>query len=183
MQQRFLTLVVLFVTAIGFCQRSVISAASIDASAGYIGDGGGFTASCNYHLDKWTYFEIGIFGSSDEVRSNAGVKVPYNLYAFQLGYFQQIWEQYSFKRYAFYAGGGITVGHEILNNGDDTVLNGVNINGVSQSVYGSYLSAVGEMRFGENFLLLLKGYGYYHVNSDVGDFYTYGGVGVRYFLF
>lgn len=182
-KQILFTIVVILVTTLSFSQKKAIRASSVDVSVGYVGDGVGVMVSSNYHVDRWSYVEISVFGASAVTESDLGNRVPYDLYMLQVGYFRRLWEQYTFKKYALFIGGGAFIGHEILNNGKDLVKNGESIEGVSQPVYGPYLGAAGEMRITDNFLLLIKGYGYYHTNSHIGNLYAYVGGGIRYFLF
>lgn len=148
----------------------------------YIVNGGGAMISCNYHLNKWSYFELSASGILGENRNELGNDGFYNLYNFQLGYFRQLWEEYSFRRYALDMGGGISFGHEILRS-DKDLANGTSLKRIGQSIYGIYWGAIGEIRLGGDLLLVVKGYGYYPLNAELGHFYPYIGAGIRYFLF
>ncbi len=184
MKKQILFAVIAFwITAVGFSQKDLISAASFDINAGYVGEGAGIMVSFNYHLDRWSYLEGTAFGAYALNISDGGNEVPYNVYTFQLGYFRRLWEQYTFKKYAIYAGAGAAISHEIINDGRREIINGEEINGVSQPIYGPYLGLAGELRLRGNLLVLVKAYSYFHLNSEAGVFYPYVGAGVRYFVF
>ena len=84
---------------------------------------------------------------------------------------------------------GKTVDHVVLNSGG-----GYNITTVMTTDgklhacgymenYGIYAGVEWEMVLGNDLSLLIKANEYYHINSDVGNFYPYVGIGLRYFLF
>jgi hypothetical protein len=138
-------------------------------------------ATYNYHLDQWKYAQLSIFAAIAEDKGN--YDIPYNIFTVQPGYFFKIWEQPTFKRYALNLGGGGVIGYEVINNGNNTLGTGAVIDGRSQFIYGIFIGAEGELILGNDLSLLLKANEFYHVNSDIGNFYPYVGIGLRYFLF
>ena len=80
-------------------------------------------------------------------------------------------------------GGGGVIGYEVINNGNNTLDTGAMIDGKSRFIYGIYAGVEWEMVLGNDLSLLIKANEYYHINSDVGNFYPYAGIGLRYFLF
>ncbi|WP_205764430.1 conjugal transfer protein TraO [Arenibacter sp. 6A1] len=156
-------------------------ASSIGLSTGYAEDGIGIMANYNYHLNRYSYAQLGVFGAIAEDKGT--YDIPYTIFTVQPGYFRKIWEERNFKRYSLHLGGGGLLGYEVINNGNNDLENGALINGKSQFIYGLFLGLEAEIRLGSSFSLLLKGNEFYHFNSDVGNFYPYIGLGLRYFLF
>jgi len=162
-------------------QRSGNYASSIGISGGYVEDGFGVMATYNYHLNRKNYAQLSIFTAIAEDKGT--FEIPYNIFTVQPGYFIKIWEQPSFKKYSLNIGGGGVIGYEVINNGNNTLETGAIIDGKSQFIYGIYIGIEGEIILGNDFSILIKANEYYHINSDVGKFYPYLGIGMRYFLF
>lgn len=156
-------------------------ASSIGVSGGYAEDGIGFMATYNHHTNRNQYAQLSIFGSIAEDKGE--YNIPYRLFTVQPGYFLKVLEQRTFKRYGLYVGGGGVFGYEVINNGSTVLNNGALIDAKSQFLYGLYLGIEGEYTLGDSISFLLKANEYYHINSDVGNFYPYVGIGIRYFLF
>lgn len=164
-----------------WAQNSGNYASSIGLSGGYAEDGLGVMATYNYHLSRNRYAQLSVFAAIAEDKGN--FNIPYNIFTVQPGYFIKVWEQRRFKKYSLNLGGGAIVGYEVINNGNNLLDTGAVINAKSQFIYGVYLGMEGEINISNSFSILLKANEYYHVNSDVGNFYPYVGAGLRYFLF
>lgn len=162
-------------------QRGGNYASSIGLSSGYAEDGFGIMATYNYHLDRSSYAQLSIFAAIAEDKGD--YDIPYNIFTVQPGYFLKVWEQPNFRRYALNIGGGGVIGYEVINNGNNTLDTGAVIDGKSRFIYGIYAGVEWEMILGNDLSLLIKANEYYHINSDVGNFYPYVGIGLRYFLF
>lgn len=156
-------------------------ASSLGLSGGYAEDGIGIMATYNYHLNRSRYAQISVFAAIAEDKGT--FNIPYNVFTVQPGYFFKVWEQRNFKSYAFNLGGGAIIGYEVINNGNSILETGAIIDAKSQFIYGVYVGLEGEVTLSNDFSLLIKANEYYHINSDVGNFYPYAGIGLRYFLF
>lgn len=170
----------LFITTMAYTQSGNY-ASSVGISGGYAEDGYGIMATFNYHVNRERYVQWSIFAAIAEDKGS--FDIPYNIFTVQPGYFIKIWEQKNFKRYAVNFGGGAIIGYEVINNGSNLLENGAIIDAKSQFIYGAYLGLEGEITLSNDFSFLLKANEYYHVNSDIGNFYPYVGIGLRYFLF
>ena len=175
-----ISILVLFISTLMFSQGSNY-ASSIGLSGGYAEDGYGVKGTFNYHLNRNQYAQLSIFAAIAEDKGS--FNIPYNIFTVQPGYFLKVWEQKNFKRYAINLGGGGVFGYEIINNGNSTLSNGAILDAKSQFIYGVFLGFEGEVTLNNDFSLLVKANEYYHINSDVGQFYPYAGLGIRYFLF
>lgn len=175
-----LTIMVLFLTTLGYTQGGNY-ASSIGISGGYAEDGFGLMATYNYHLNRNRYAQLSVFAAFAEDKGS--FDIPYNIFTVQPGYFFKIWEQRNFKRYAINVGGGVIIGYEVINNGNSLLETGAVLEARSQFIYGGYLGLEGELTLSNSFSVLIKANEYYHANSDIGNFYPYIGIGLRYFLF
>lgn len=173
-------LFVLLVSTFGYSQNGNY-ASSVGLSAGYAEDGFGIMATYNYHLNRDRYAQLSVFAAIAEDKGS--FDIPYNIFTVQPGYFFKLWEQRNFKRYAINLGGGGILGYEVINNGNSLLETGALIDAKSQFIYGVFLGLEGEIALSNDFSLLIKANEYYHINSDVGNFYPYAGIGMRYFLF
>ncbi|MDB4291784.1 conjugal transfer protein TraO [Maribacter sp.] len=173
-------LIALFIMPFAFSQGSNY-ASSIGLSGGYAEDGFGVMGTYNYHLNRNRYAQLSVFAAIAEDKGS--FNIPYNIFTVQPGYFIRVWEQKNFKKYALNLGGGAIFGYEVINNGNSLLETGAVIDAKSQFIYGIFVGLEGEITLSNDFSLLLKANEYYHVNSDVGNFYPYAGIGLRYFLF
>ena len=174
--------IILFIifAAFGYSQNGNY-ASSIGLSGGYAEDGFGIMGTYNYHLNRNRYAQLSIFAAIAEDKGT--FNIPYNIFTVQPGYFIKVWEQKNFKKYALNFGGGAIIGYEIINNGNSLLETGAVLEARSQFIYGAYLGLEGEITLSNDFSVLIKANEYYHANSEVGNFYPYAGIGLRYFLF
>ena len=156
-------------------------ASSVGLSGGYAEDGFGVMATYNYHLSRDRYAQLSIFAAVAE--DKGFFDIPYNIFTVQPGYYFKVLEQKNFKKWAVNLGGGAIIGYEVINNGNSLLDTGAIIDAKSQFIYGGFLGLEGELTLSNSFSLLLKANEYYHINSDIGNFYPYAGLGLRYFLF
>ncbi len=176
----FLLLAVLLCSMTAFSQSGNY-ASSVGLSGGYAEDGFGIMATYNYHLNRNRYAQLSVFVAIAEDKGS--FNIPYNIFTVQPGYFFKVWEQKNFKKYALNLGGGGIFGYEVINNGNSILSNGAILDAKSQFIYGAFIGIEGEITLSNDFSLLIKANEYYHINSDVGKFYPYVGLGLRYFLF
>ena len=156
-------------------------ASSVGISGGYAEDGFGIMGTYNYHLDRKGYAQLSVFAAIAEDKGS--FDIPYNIFTVQPGYFIKLWEQKNFKQFAIHIGGGGIFGYEVINKGNSILPNGAILDAKSQFIYGVFVGLEGEITLSNDFSLLIKANEYYHINSDVGQFYPYAGLGLRYFLF
>lgn len=156
---------------------------SIGLSGGYVEDGYGAMFNYNYHIDRYSYFHIGIFAAFAEDRETDFYRIPYNVFTFQPGYYRRIYESAGFKPISIYLGLGAVGGYEVINNGNNTLPNGAIIQADSQFIYGGFAGAEFDYHFSNSFSLVVKANEYYHVNSDVGNWYPFFSAGIRFYLY
>lgn len=178
---KYLCLLTFFILGYLGTAQGKAYASSIGISAGYAEDGIGFMATYNHHVNRNQFAQLSIFGAIAEDKGD--YEIPYQVFTVQPGYFLKVLEQRTFKRYALHIGGGGVFGYEIINKGNSNLANGAIIDARSQFLYGVFAGIEVEYMLGNALSLLIKANEYYHINSDIGNFYPYGGIGIRYFLF
>lgn len=177
-------LIMAFTVFISFGARSQeVFATSIGISGGYVEDGYGGMINFNFQKDRYSYWHFGVFAGFSQDRESEGYVIPYNVINFQPGYFFRVFESSGFKPVSVYLGAGALGGYEIINNGSSELDNGAIINAKSQFIYGGFVGVELDYAFSKSFSLVGKANEYYHVNSDVGNWYPYFAVGLRYYLF
>lgn len=180
---RYLILLAIFLA----CQTTVRSqnafATSIGISGGYVEDGFGGMVNFNFQNDRYSYWHFGVFAGFSNDRETDGYTIPYNIINFQPGYFFRIYTSNGFNPMSVYLGAGALGGYEIINNGNSELPNGAIITAKSQFIYGGFAGIELDYALNDSFSLVGKANEYYHVNSDVGNWYPYFAVGLRYYLF
>lgn len=158
-------------------------ATSIGLSGGYVEDGYGGMFNFNFQKDRYSYWHFGVFAGFTVDRETQGYEIPYNVINFQPGYFRRIVQSRGFKPISLYLGAGGVLGYEIVNNGSNELFNGAEITAESQFIYGGFVGLELDYAFSESWSLVAKANEYYHVNSDIGNWYPFIGVGLRYYLY
>ncbi len=180
--QKFCLAVILVTVSFSLtAQRRGNLASSVGVSGGYVEDGYGAMGTFNFHPNRFQYFQISILAAIAEDKGRNDI--PYNIFTVQPGLFYRVYISPRRKNFSVHLGGGGLFGYEVINNGSNELPNGALIDGKSQFIYGMFVGAEVELAIGDDFSLLLKANEFYHVNSDVGNFYPYIGAGLRYFLF
>jgi len=156
-------------------------ASSIGLSGGYVEDGLGGMATFNFHPNRYKYFQVSVLAAF--AQDNGTSQIPYNIFTIQPGLFYRVYIAPKRKNFSLHLGGGGLFGYEIINNGSNELPSGAIIAGKSQFIYGVFAGAEAEVALSNDFSILIKVNEYYHINSDVGNFYPYLGAGLRYFLF
>lgn len=176
----FLIFLVVFCSvSFGYGQLRGNLASSVGVSGGYVEDGFGAMGTFNFHPNRYKYFQISVLAAFAEDRPT---EIPYNIFTIQPGLFYRVYISPR-QGFSLFLGGGGLFGYEVINNGSNELLSGALIDARSQFIYGGFLGAEAEFALSNDFSLLIKANEYYHANSDVGNFYPYAGVGLRYFLF
>ena len=154
-------------------------AQGIDISVGYSPNGVAANINYNHYLEN-SYVQIGLYGSYANTKYEE-YKIPFSDITMQIGYFLPVLENRK-QTIQFSVGAGVTAGYEIISKGGEFLSNGAKVKSMSSFIYGGFLS--GELNFtiSENFFGLLKYNHYYHLNSDLGNLYSYAGLGIRYYI-
>lgn len=177
-----LIILLLFISFNSYSQYGKF-ASSLGVSSGYVEDGLGVMFTYNNHMDRRSYIQVSILGTSSVDKVKDLYEIPYNVFTLQPGYFYRFYESRYKKNFSAFVGGGALLGYEIINNGENTLDNGAIINAKSQFLYGGFVGVEAEYVLSDSFSLLFKANQYYHANSDVGKLFPYVGIGIRYFMY
>lgn len=175
-------LFMMFVIGSLYSGRAQNFSPAVTLTGGWAEDGFALSMNYNYYIQRKQFIEAGLFGlfGNDTYKDQ---KIPYQIFAAQIGYFHSLFESGRGQAVNFAFGGGLTGGYEVINHGNNTLSSGAIITDKSQFVYGLYAGLEVDLYLNHAFSLLLKANQYYHINSDLGQFTPYVGVGLRYYLF
>lgn len=154
---------------------------AIGLFGGYSENGAAALLNYNYYTNRENFIQGGIYYSVNKIEKN-GFEIPFNIFTLNVGYFDNIYTSLR-KNIKVNIGGGPVVGYEVLNNGDNTLDSGAQILDKSQFIYGGFLSAEIDLYLSNDFSFIIKANEYYHVNSDIGQFTLFAGIGFRYFIY
>jgi|OM-RGC.v1.028823437 Conjugative transposon protein TraO. len=111
-----------------------------------------------------------------------GYDIKFNDITFNAGYFTSVYSTVRDK-INFNAGGGLVAGYEAVNNGSELLSSGAIVLDKSKFIYGLFGSLESEIYLNNEWTLMLKYNQFLHLNSDLGKWTPFIGVGARYFLF
>ena len=153
------------------------------AFTGGITSGGfGSLISYNYYWDRYqTDFIQGSILLTNSYQKTNDIKVPYNEFTLNIGYYKNIFENRS-GALKIAAGVGGVFGYEAVNNGNNELPDGSIILSNSNFIYGAFAGLDIDIFLTDKYSLVLKANEYYHANSKLGEFMPYIGTGVRIFL-
>ncbi len=173
-------LIALFLlTSIQFYGQSHKIALSI--TGGYVQGGFGGMATLDYKVNEFDYLQFNIQTNFTKLE-NSGIDIPVNLYAFNGGFFFDLLRNNN-RAFAISIGAGPTVGYEIINNGDEILENNQILNiDTSKVVFGAYAGIDVDIFLIPTIAINIKANEVYHINSDIGEFTPYFGLGVKLIL-
>lgn len=155
--------------------------AAVGLAAGYTENGIGIDADYNHRLNPLSKIQAGVFFSSftDDFK---GEEMTHTIATVNGNYTYTAWSN-SRKTLLLGIGAGVVFGFEQVNDGNQQLPSGALITDESQFIYGLNGSVEAEIALATNWSVVAQFTEYYHINSDLGNFLPYAGVGLRYFLF
>ena len=155
--------------------------ASLGVNGGYTTNGYG--AQIGYYRELVSNSELHVtFNASFSKDKKESVSVPYKNISLNVGYFYKLYQD-RYNRFTFSVGGGGLVGYETVNNGDKELSNGSLITAENNIVYGAFGGLDVSYYLTDTLALMAVANQFYHMNSDIGNSYFYGGIGVKKTLF
>lgn len=154
---------------------------ALSISGGLTEDGNALIASYNYYMRNDNFFQASVFVSFAKDPYKDGIKIPYNDFTVNAGYYKRVFKT---KNNAFKAsiGGGGVFGYEAINNGNKELSNGALIKSKAGFIYGAFIGLDTDLYLSDDYSVVLKINEYYHHNSDMGQFTAYAGIGIRYYF-
>lgn len=150
----------------------------------------GYNAHLSYShriLNHFDFIDVGVQVNASDLTFE-GFKVPTSLYALNAGFYYDLIRN---NRRFFYKpclaltiGGGFQVGYESFDFSEIPLADDARLNVETEKlVYGPYVGANVDLYFNSIFALAFKVTETYHVNSDIGKFIPYVGLGLKFVWF
>lgn len=150
-------------------------------TGGYVSGGFGGMVTVDYKINEFDYIQLNAQANFTKLEYS-GMNVPVNLYSFSPGFFYDVLRNNS-RVVAISVGGGGTVGYEIINKGDDRLENDAVLLTENKVVFGAYVGLDADVFIIPTIALNIRINEFYHINSDIGKFTPYMGLGVKLILF
>ena len=174
------TLIVLFLILQNFASFAQSYEHTVTGTGGLFGQGYGGVFSVNYNMSEVSFVQGAVFVSVDTYQE--AIDVPYTSYNVVASYFTTLWS--TPRRFYVLSGGlGPVGGYESINNGKKDISETLFIEGGdSKVVFGAAASLEFDVLVSEQYSLIFRSTQFYHVNSTIGNFTNFSGVGVRYYF-
>ena len=156
---------------------------SIDVSGGYAENGYGVNLSYNLYFSKSrknNYLQLSGLYTSGKIEKQE-FEINYQLFSVNAGFYYNL-PLDTRDKISFNAGGGLTGGIERLNDGKEALPTGALLSTTGGFVFGPYVGGDLEIALSTSISFLIKANGFYHINSEIGDFTIFAGGGLRFFL-
>ena len=148
---------------------------------GVVQDGIAGLFNYNYFVDRHDFIDAGLLITVANYEYKDGIKIPYNDFTFNAGYSKNIFYNYQ-NTFIVNIGAGGIFGYEIINKGDKNLENGALIISNSGSIYGAYLGLDLDYSLNDTLSLSFKANQFYHINSSMGNFVPFLGLGTRIYI-
>ncbi|GAA3521759.1 hypothetical protein GCM10022393_40220 [Aquimarina addita] len=182
-KRSFLNIFILF-SLISISAEAQSHKLAFSLTGGYVQGGFGGMATLDYKVNEFDYLQLN-FQSNFTNLDYEDIEVPVRLYSFNAGFFFDVLRNNK-RTFALAVGGGATAGSEIVNGGDDILENNEVLNTEliepSKIVFGFYAGLDADIYLIPTIALTIKINETYHLNSDVGEFTPYMGLGVKLIL-
>ncbi len=157
---------------------------TITGSGGLFGQGYGGEFSVNYNISETSFIQGAFFVSIDTYQegNQETIDIPYSNYNAVVSYFTTLWS--TPRRFYVLSGGlGPVIGYESINNGNQEISDVVSIEGgESKVLFGAAGSLEFDMLISEQYSLIFRTTQFYHLNSEIGNFTNFSGLGIRYYF-
>ena len=180
--KKVLVLCLMFSTMLGFSQYY-----DNGISATGFANGDDFNAQLNYSHRVFNYFDfidVGVQVSSNTFELGS-IEVPSNLIALNAAFYYDVIRNnrrfYYRNAFAITIGGGIQIGQESLDLSNIPLEEDESFNIEEDTiVFGPFVSANFDFYLNSFFAIAIRLSETYHVNSEVGNFSPYVGIGVKF---
>jgi len=147
-------------------------------TGGIVQDGFGGMATLDYKVNDFDYLQFNVQASFTTLDRN-NVDIPVNTYSFNPGFFFDVIRNNA-RTFALSLGAGGIIGYESINNGDETLENNQILNVATNTlIFGAYAGLDADIFLSPVISLNIKLNENYHINSEIGEFTPYAGLGVK----
>jgi hypothetical protein len=141
-------------------------------------DGIGTVVSHHYYFNLHDYIETSFLATDAKYNSSTGIEIPYNDYSLNIAYSKNLLVDNK-NSLSGNISAGVVLGYESFNN--KALDNGTLINSKPGFIYGASLGIDIDYVLNDKLSLFIKANEYYHVNSDLGKFVPFAGLGLRFY--
>lgn len=173
-------ILILFIS-INYASNAQNYSSSIEMSSGYVQNGFGIQGSYNYDLNKKEYIKSSLLTYFTKEKYT-DISLKTTTITLNVGYYNTVWTNLR-QTLKTSLGVGIIGGYESINNDNTELPNGALINSDSRFIYGMFIASEHDIYLSNKYSLIVKFHEYYHINSDVGKFIPFIGIGVRYYIY
>jgi len=175
------SLLIVFILFSSISMYSQSHKIALSLTGGYVDGGFGAMATVDYKVNEFDYLQFNVQTNFTKLEYE-DIKIPVDLYAFNAGFFFDVLRNNK-RTFALALGAGGTVGYETVNNGDETLENNLLLNiETSSVVFGAYAGLDADIFLIPTIAINIKAQEIYHVNSEIGEFTPYFGLGVKLIL-
>jgi len=150
-------------------------------TGGIVDNGFGGLANFDYKTNDYDFVAISLQANFTNLEVNT-IEVPVNLYGLNAGYFFDLMRNNS-RVFTVALGGGGTVGYEVINEGDEILENNQRLDIDPSSVlFGVFAGIDLDVFLIPTVAINLRATETYHINSNLGEFTPYIGLGIKLIL-
>lgn len=173
--------IIIFWTSFAYSQQDDTSLVGV--KLGYVQNGFGINFNYDYFIDSKQYISGDLLLTfAEDVVTDLKVEVPYHGFYLNGGYNYQFYETYR-ETITLSGGAGLSLGYQILNNGNKELSSGAIIASNSKFVFGGFIGVDSKFYISRKISALVSAKQFYHANSDIGNFFPFISAGVSYTLF
>jgi hypothetical protein len=173
------TLVV--VVLLFFCSNTLFAQShkiALSLTGGLVQDGFSGIITGDYKVNEFDYLQFNVQASFATFEQN-NIDIPVDTYSFNAGFFFDILRNNS-RTFALSLGAGGTVGYETINNDDPNIdINQILNIETNTIVYGAYAGLDADLFISPVVAITIKLNETYHINSEIGEFTPYAGLGIK----
>ncbi|MFD2561826.1 conjugal transfer protein TraO [Aquimarina rubra] len=151
---------------------------ALSLTGGIVQDGFSGMITGDYKVNEFDYFQFNVQGSFSTLEQN-NIDIPVDTYSFNAGFFFDILRNNS-RTFALSLGAGGTIGFETINEGNKNIGSNQILNlKTTNTIYGAYAGLDADIFISPVIALNIKLNEVYHINSEIGEFTPYAGLGVK----
>ncbi|WP_299248367.1 conjugal transfer protein TraO [uncultured Aquimarina sp.] len=151
---------------------------ALSFTGGIVQDGFGGMITGDYKVNEFDYLQFNIQASFATFEQN-NIDIPVDTYSFNAGFFFDVLRNNS-RTFALSLGAGGIIGYETINDNDPNIdLNQILNIETNTLVYGAYAGLDADLFVSPVVAINFKLNETYHVNSEIGEFTPYAGLGVK----
>ncbi|MDH7445905.1 conjugal transfer protein TraO [Aquimarina sp. 2201CG14-23] len=154
---------------------------ALSLTGGYVDGGFGGMTTLDYKVNKFDFLQFNIQANFTNLEYE-DIKIPVDLYGFNAGFFFDLLRNNN-RKFALSIGAGGTIGYETINNGDEVLENNQVLDiETSSVVFGAYAGIEADIFLIPTVAINIRANEIYHINSEIGEFTPYFGLGIKLIL-